>query len=609
MHLFSKKIFINKKSLIGIISFILALFPTLVTPELLKDELSAFSISNSIFSLLIFFGYFFLIRSALLNFEKRLSVISVITGLLFSMFMVFGRNMYVNGKTEILFLESWRNIIAILPVFYSLVLLIIKYLPELREYRLFSLKTPLQKKEWSAKKSFFVVWIIIFVAWIPSLLASYPGVYGYDSISQVNYYRSGEISLHHPLIHTYLLGFCVVTLGNLLGSYEAGMCCYSVFQMLCLSATFAAIYSCFIKKRASKIVSLAVLLIFMFLPTNPIMAFSATKDVLFAAFFALAFMMLMLLADNPELIKSVKFIVCFGAVLFFMSAFRNQGIYIIIITAIFALILLWKYKKNVFLVFLSAIVLIGVYSGPVSSLLGGVKANSLREMMSIPCVQLSRAMVYSEDELEEESALIKEYIPQYEIYTVNSSISDIMKGCLDTERVKKNPLEFIKLWIKVGIKCPVVYIDAFARITIGYWYPDMNYRDPQAYHPYWEYYPTGVLEKYDENKFLLLKQTPIAFKDLHEKYYKLAYENSYQKTPVISMLFSSALPLWMLIIYIAMCVYYKKYKHFVPISFALGLVLTLLLGPVVLYRYLYPFCIICPILLASAIDFKNKGEV
>ncbi len=595
-----------KSPLLKTVNILLALIAAMCTPHILKDDLAAFSLSNSLFSILIFIGYFTLLQYAGKRFEKRMLGLSAVLGFLFSVFMVFGKNIYTTGSVNIIQMKTWVLIFAFFPLFAALVGLCFYYLPTVTTGgRPFERANAL-----SDKKRFFLVWLLIFIAWLPVLLASYPGVYGYDSVYQINFYRSGEFSLQHPIAHSYLLGFFVITVGNLLGSYEAGMCCYSVFQMLCLSAAFSALYSFYISKRWTNGWRIALLLVFMFLPTNPIMAISATKDVLFSAFFALATMLFLMLAEDPTRLRSVKFDVTLTAVLLLVAMFRSQGIYIIVATFVVALILLWKYKKQLLLIFASFVILVGLYNGPISTALGGVPSNSLREMMSIPSVQLARAITCAEGQLtDEESRLIKEYISKYHQYNRDAGIADQFKGSLDTDRLKKDPMEFIGLWAKVGLKCPTAYVDAFARVTVGYWYPDMNYRDPKAYHPYWEYSPTKSSAVVDESKYLLLKQTPVkGFEGLHDRLYDLTYNNSYQSKPLVSMLFSSGLPLWCVLLALGYTLYRKQYRQLIPLGFVMMLVATLLLSPVVLYRYVYPLHLVVPLLVCAG-SVKYEKEV
>lgn len=595
----------NKKLNI-FVCLILSALSVFAIPYILKDDLGNHLYTNSILSVIIWVAIFFLLKYAFSLLDKRLMWISLVVGFLFSLFMVFGTAMYRYGETAFTGLNSWGRILSLTPLFFALVAIILKSISNFSEQE----ENREQKsKILSNKKIFFIIWAIIFVAWIPYFLASYPGVFGYDSIHQAKQYEDGIINLGHPIVHTYLLGFCVVTLGKIFGSNEVGMAIYSIFQMLCLSAAFSAMYSYYLHKRLNKILRVVIVLWYMFFPLNPIMGFSSTKDVIFSALFSLSLMMLLVMAETPEILKSRFFCTIFGVTIFAMVVFRSQGIYVFGLMMITAFFILKNYRKQLISIFLACILVFGIYSGPVANMLGGIKGNSLREMMSVPCVQLSRAMIENSEELSaDEKKLIEEYVSGYYIYPVNSGISDIMKGSLDTERLKENPIEFAKLWLKVGLKCPGTYIDAFCRLTIGLWYPDMNYRDPLAYHPYWEYWSTGEWNGYGSKEFIQMKQGPIkGFEWLYELLSELSYENSYQEIPVISMLFSSGLAIWIVILYTAYCLYKKMYNYLVPIVFIIGLILTLFLGPVVLFRYIYPLVISIPLLLTSALNMNYVG--
>jgi len=494
----------------------------------------------------------------------------------------------------------------------AILILLLHYLPKINEIGKNGKIEKILSKIENKKYIFFIIWGAIFIAWIPGLIAANPGVYGYDSVYQLKYYVTGEFSLHHPIIHTYLLGFFIVTLGkNIFGSYETGMLLYSIFQMLFMSAVFSIIYTKYIRKRSTAFIRLCILLLFMFFPLNAIMSFSATKDLIFAGLYALMIMQFLMIAENNELLKSKKNVICIIITIFFMMTFRSQGKYIFIFGMIFAFFFLRKYWKSLIIITLSVLIGFSIYSGPITKLIGGKKYDkSINEMMSIPCMQLSRAMIKNREELsEEEIELIKEYVPSYKDYSIFSAISDNMKGSFNRKRFQEKPSEFIKLWTKVGIKCPISYIDAFARITIGLWYPDMNYRDYKAYHPYWEYKMSGENNKEKLKEYILLERnTPQSMEWLSNIYKDITYNNSYQSIPIVSMLFSSGFMVWCVFIYMAICIYYCKYKYLCVVSFIIGLWITLLLGPVVLYRYVYPIAVCVPILVVSALDFSKKEK-
>lgn len=52
----------------------------------------------------------------------------------------------------------------------------------------------------------------------------------------------------------------------------------------------------------------------------------------------------------------------------------------------------------------------------------------------------------------------------------------------------------------------------------------------------------------------------------------------------------------------------KSFKSLYPLSFVFALWLTLLLGPVVLYRYVFPIAIALPIFATDAVTMPSKIE-
>lgn len=592
---------LSKKSLL---SFALAVISTVFLPGFFDINASLYAFSNSILSLFFLAAAYFLFRKVFGEISKRSAVISIVVGFFFSAFVFVGLNI---TKYDTAGLYSLKNIAVLLsevPFFAAVTAYIISVIPKTEFVGTACLQKPL-----SVRKNFFVAWLLIFIAWLPYLMAAYPGIYAYDSAYQMWYFQSGNINVHHPLIHTYMLGFFVDTVGKgLFGSYEIGMCFYSVFQMLCMSAAFAYMFVYMRKRRIAPIISYISLAVFMFLPTNAIMAISATKDVIYSAFFMLSVACLCKIAENPEILKNVGFLVCFSSISFGQIIFRSQGIYIYIFTAVVLLVAFRRYLKQIILSTAAVLIVFAVWHGPISTALHAVKTEgrSIQEMMSVPCVQLSRAAVTNADELsDEELRLIEEYIPDYDAYYVTPAISDLLKRTFNSKKFTENPAEFIKLWISVGLKSPQAYIDSWAKLSVGLWYPDMNYRDSGAYHPYWEYENTPMYWE-EEGYTVIERKTPDFMKWLDDFCTKLTYNNSYNKIPVFSLFFSSGLPFWLLIIYGAYFIYLKKYRYLVPALVIFALWGTTLLGPVVLYRYIYPMAVSIPIMFATLAAGKRK---
>lgn len=400
----------------------------------------------------------------------------------------------------------------------------------------------------------------------------------------------------------------MVELGNkLLGSLEKGMMLYSIFQMFCMSAIFSFTYTFYIRKKQDTKSCFIFLLWVTIFPLNAIMAFSATKDVLYAGIFMICSMLYARIIECEDCLNNKIFSALFVLFSFGQMIFRNQGKYVFVFGMIFMLVAIKKYRKKLLMLSLIICVLFSLYDGPLTSMVAHKRGDSVNEMMSIPCVQLSRAVLY-DDLGEEDQKLIKEYIPGYESYEMFEAISDSMKNTFNTNKFKANPTEFLNLWIKVGIQHPITYIDAAARITIGLWYPDMNYNDEKAYHPYCEWKSTGQDNPEAFEGYPLVKRNPIkGFGWLEQINNKLAYENNYQNIPIISLLFSSGIVIWMILFYVMYAIYYKKYKYLAVAAFPFALWLTLILGPVVLYRYIYPIELTVPILFTLCRNIKQDN--
>ena len=576
-------------------SFVGASMSTMVFPYILKNFNEKEALSNSIFTLILFFSFYEVLDYAIKHSDYRLRKLAIIWGMLTSFCMIIGANIIKNEVTEISQIDTWVKIILLFPLMACTFILLFCLIRNIALCSEKSVRTSI-----SSRKCFMICWFGIFFVWIPSFFSAYPGIYAYDCIHQIKWYIDGNVYTHHPIIHTYLLSFFIIKLGrDLFGSLEIGLFLYSIFQMLCMSAIFSALYTFYIKEKLKSKWRYVILAWFAFYPVNAILAFSATKDVLYAGIFMLCMMLSVMVIEKEDILTSKRFCFLFGLLWFGEMIFRNQGKYVFAVGIVFLLLAVKKYRKRLLVLTLIICILFGVYDGPVTTAIAYRRGDTINEMMSIPCVQLSRAMLY--DKLnEEEEQLITEYIPDYESYGQFPAIADSMKSTFNSAKFRENPIEFIKLWGKVGVKHLDTYIDAFSRITIGFWYPDMNYRDEGAFHPYWEWLSIGQNDPTPFIDYTLVKREPVkGFRWLEKFNYTLTYDNWYQKIPMVSMLFSSGIVIWCVFFYALYAVYYKKYRYLAVASIPVALWLTLLLGPVVLYRYIYPIVLTVPVLFAS----------
>ncbi len=601
----------------GILAFI-SVFALSRMIVLIISEENFYPLANSIISFFLWlaiWNFFCNVKNVI---TPRRLIFSLILGIIFSMFMVFGANIFSSETTGIDLIKTWLVIFAGTPFFAALVIWIFNFIDE------FEISSD-SCESISIKKIFFISWLLIFAAWIPSLLAQFPGIFSYDAPGQVKMYMDNVNNFFQPPAHTILLGFCTVNLGNFLGSHEQGFLIYILLQMSLLSAVLAALIAYMSAKNLSKTFRICCIVFFMFFPMFQIMAISATKDVLFSVFFVAIILIL-----SVSLEKSVKyFYSMIISVSFLCMIFRSQGVYVFVFGMLCGILLIKNQRLKLFKVMAASLGLYFIYVNVMTGIFHYEKdiTVSLREMASVPVVQISRVAALRQDELPPEVIeTVRNYIPDFEYYKIKN-----IRGCSDPVRARfqsklllEYPHEFFNLWKILALNYPVDYFDAFCNLTSGQWYPDLYFEKYYGGQPYFQYESFKrdsegyiLIERgsfndkltLDAEKSLLLieNKTFPEFKLLYDFYYSLAYYGLYEKFPVISMLFSTGFTFWILLILTFYCLYKKNYRALFPASFIIGLWLTMILGPLALYRYTFPLVISIPIFLTYILSDKTNG--
>ncbi len=471
---------------------------------------------------------------------------------------------------------------------------------------------------------------LIFLSWLPCYLAYYPGICSYDTTIQLGQILEGPYIDHHPIAHTLLLkGF--MELGNILfGSVNAGIGIYGAVQMLFLAGVFAygitRLYGCGTRK-----IWLILLQIYcMFYPFHWYMSVTTVKDTVFSGFFVLQMISLYLL-----LMEETKQKWFHGDFLLFavgtvgMILFRNNGKYAMLVLLFFLLCVLFKGKEQrKKWCQISAYALVGFLIGNllVSALFSITKAEQgdRREMLSMPIQQLARCMIYHggvgilpEDDntmSPEAKSLINDFLLNESYKEYRPDISDPVKRHTNTYVVRFRIKEFATTYLKLLGEYPGDFINAALAVNAGYLSPsdeshafiNLNGRDRGLGYiqTRWvenELNPAGI---YKDSKW----------EGVHTALEKWADDNGYLKLPILKYIFVPGTYLWFYLLFAGYLLIHKKYRMLLPMSLVLGYYATLILGPTVQLRYLYPVMITLPfILLLSFYEKKDcnadKSEI
>lgn len=441
------------------------------------------------------------------------------------------------------------------------------------------------------RKFYWFCFAVLFLSWVPVLLASWPGIFSYDCGWQLAAVADHAWTAHHPILHTAMLWLTRELGRALTGSNQTGALLYSLLQMVLMSALYAEVCLYLRQKKAPKWLWIGSLLFFGFHPVNSLMALCATKDSLFTAVFAVLVVQLLRMAEYPEVFfASRRRQLLFCVNVFFLFAFRNNGFHTFLFCIPF---LLWAYRrywKKMLLLCVICLGLYGIYTGPVYSVLG-IEPGDPREMCSV--LMQSAARVYSLDNsglTEEQREGILSMIDEEGLNSYTSRFADPVKAYFHGKEFAENPLPFLKTWVSVGRSHKKMYVDSFLAGTFGYWYPGNSIEDTGSGRDYFEYYCKEFREDVDVT---MESRIPA----LSEFYRKIGNEASFQKVPIVAATFNLGAYTWLWLFTMLLLLYSRQWRRLIVMAPFTGYFLTNLLGPVVKMRYHYPFIACAPLLL------------
>lgn len=531
------------------------------------------------------------------KYNKILFICSGIFSLVIGLFTILGfmasnEEVQMTKNYIIMLLFKYEAIVSILT---SIMMIIMSNIPKAME----KIKGKKELKLFTAnKKSIFFVAGIIFLAYVPYLLNYYPGNVLIDSVIQIlQGVGATPLTNHHPVLHTGIIAICI-NLGNFLfNSYEIGAFIYTLLQTIATSLIFSFSIYYMARKNVPVLIRVLTLLFYMFCPTICFYTVTMYKDIPFALSVLLVTIALTELTTNTKNFFSSKSRMIFLALMILLAMFfRNNGVYAIILTFPFVLVVFRKYYKQVLLIFLLPIIIYEVITGPIYNAVG-IEQGSTREALSIPIQQFARLMVNEEENLtDEQKEKIRQYLPIDNFEELYDPVfADPVKTYFSDEGFEQDKLGLVKLYIELAIKFPVETFESFINGSYGYYYPNTVG---------WGIY-TGVSEElfkgYEEYAF---SEKPIVKIEVLDKLNEFVNTRDF---PLTSMIISIGFLFWVVLACITYVIYTRQYKKiliFLPVLF---IWLTALASPVFCEpRYVYSIFTCLPLFIA--ISVKNDGE-
>ena len=373
-------------------------------------------------------------------------------------------------------------------------------------------------------------------------------------------------------------------IGSLFNSITAGIALYSIAQMIFTALTFSYVISFLYKEKIGTKARIIVFAFFALYPPFATYAISMWKDVPFGlCMIYFVIQVYYIFKDKMYLDKKLNILKIIG-ISISVILFRNNGVYVVMLSFISFIIFNRKYWKKLSLITGCLVVFYVLLKGPIFSVLN-ITDGPVREALSVPIQQISRTYKYKHDELsDEEKEQIHTWIQNEDIENnYYDLISDNMKDTFNNEKFKSDKVGFVKIWFDLFKKYPKTYFESYLIGSMGYWYPEVgNWVIPD-----WFDYDANNTLRYNKKPLVKIRLIDLMVSGVNKR-----------KTSIFTLLFNIGFFFWILVTLFGYVIYNKKYKLlnvFVPL---LVLWLTTTASPVWCeFRYIYALFTVMPVLL------------
>ena len=512
---------------------------------------------------------------------------------LFSTFLVMGHALDKNGYLNLQ--EWWKFAIAVAVT--PFVTIVLHYIFNWIEQRL-----SLHEEEAILHRRELIAYaVFLAIAWGIVLLGVYPGFFVYDAGDELLQVITRDFTTHHPLLHVLYLGGTVQAGYKLFGTYNAGIFCFTMMQMLFfISGIVYVVY----KMRSfgmHRYVCRGMILFMGLFPVYPMFVLCSCKDSIFSLVLLLWVVNTYEWWHKPGRYCRCRWIL--WAIL--MCLLRNNAMYALLVTVVCMIIFMKSYRKQL----MGMTLLVLAFSTLISNGLAGIfhaEAGGKQELLTVPIQQLARTYQLDREVFsQEDEELLLSYIPKEYLERYTPKLSDAVKIGFQNEVFSQDSVSFLKLWLRIGLKSPISYLNAWLMTSYGYWYPNATvdvYKGNQVF-----------TFTYEDNSYFGYETEQPGIRDskitvIDEFYRKLSLETYKEKIPVVAQLFSMGFMFWVYIWIMLFTIRVRGIQSTMPYLLIFWTIATLLLGPTYLPRYVFFLWLVIPFMLGDICMGKNNRK-
>lgn len=414
---------------------------------------------------------------------------------------------------------------------------------------------------------------------------AYPGVFTTDSIETIRQILENELDNHMPFYHTLTIK-CVLSVGLLLygeinGALAFVLTVQCIFMAACFSYAIVTLYQTGIPLPVIG----AILVGYGILPYHVVYSATLWKDVLFGAAVLLMITALMRIVQNigkHKIWNTVVFVI--GSV--GMCLWRTNGI-LAFGSLLLVMVLACRKRHKKLLGIMAVILVVCLFlTNPLLSILG-YPGSQFVEALAIPFQQVSRVVALDLPLSDTEHQMLSEVFfldlvkEKYDPNTVDPIKFETLRR---TSPLTRDPLGYIGLWIRLGLKYPGTYLAAWVEETKGFW---------NGGYAFWVY-----IYQMAENSMGIAAVNGVNFA---ASIFKAAFRYL-DKLTILQPLYSIGLQVWLTVL--CFFVNVKKRRDTFLLSLpGIVIIAGLLIGTPVFaeFRYAYPIFTTLPVIVCSTV--------
>lgn len=590
---------------LNFIAFFIATAGTLCIPQILNLKENTLGFTNSIFSVLVWLLSLYAVNLSLHTIDLHDSrgwKIAGVLSFLFTAAMLFGVRLEAEGNVNFKDWKLWISL-PVLTCFFTILVRkswnFLGNMEERKERLAAYIKIP-EPPTAVTKYADVLTFLFLLLCWLPVLLAVYPGFFVYDAQEEWLQVASRTFTTHHPLVHVLLLGGIICAVHKITDSYNIGIACYMIVQMFLAAGSFTYLLAYFRKKKVSKVIRFFSLLYFAFFPVIVMFTLCSAKDTIFTLALLMLLVSVLEMGISPDaFFASKRSMAFFVLTALTMLLFRKNGIYAF---ALMIPVFLLYYKRNGKKMGVLLCVVLASYFLINETLTFTLRAQDTenQEILTVPIQQLARTYKFNKDVFSpEETTALHEILPEEALILYNPKLSDPVKYRFQNEAYAADKSKYIGMWVKIGLKKPLSYVNAWLVNSYGFWYPDTIINVYSG--------NTVFTFTYQDSSYFGYEVEEPGVRDskipwLDEAYRRLSLEIEQENIPILSMLYSPGGIFWCFAYVFSYMFYRKKYHILLPYLLVLLIWLTVLLGPTYLPRYVLIFWFGLPLFAAVMLE-------